>query len=101
MKEGISNYLDSNGAYNQDSQAWYFMSWASFVISFGMMVLGIVFLPVDGWIKAFLAVGYLFSVSSNFVLSKTVRDHHEQRKFINQIKTAKTQKILQDYELKD
>ena len=51
-------------------------------ISFGVAALavgiGIVYLPVDAWIRAFLAIGCLFLVSSAFTLAKCVRDQQEQ-----------------------
>ena len=54
---------------------------AQAAISFGVAALavgiGITYLPVDRWIRGFLAVGALFLVSSSFTLAKCVRDHQE------------------------
>ena len=55
---------------------------AQAAISFGIAAvavgIGITYLPVDRWIRGFLAVGCLFLVSSAFTLAKCVRDHQEQ-----------------------
>jgi len=54
---------------------------AQAAISFGVAAvavgIGITYLPVDRWIRGFLAVGCLFLVSSAFTLAKCVRDHQE------------------------
>ena len=54
---------------------------AQAAISFGIAAvavgIGITYLPVDRWIRAFLAIGCLFLVSSAFTLAKCVRDHQE------------------------
>ena len=54
---------------------------AQAAISFGVAAvavgIGITYLPVDRWIRAFLAIGCLFLVSSAFTLAKCVRDHQE------------------------
>ncbi len=50
-------------------------------ISFGVAAvavgIGITYLPVDRWIRGFLAVSCLFLVSSAFTLAKCVRDQQE------------------------
>jgi len=46
--------------------------------------------------KGFLAMSYLFSVTSCFTLSKVVRDKHEANKFINKVENAKTEKFLSE-----
>ena len=54
---------------------------AQAAISFGVAAvavgIGITYLPVDRWIRGFLAIGALFLVSSSFTLAKCVRDHQE------------------------
>ena len=54
---------------------------AQAAISFGVAAIavgiGITYLPVDRWIRGFLAIGCLFLVSSSFTLAKCVRDHQE------------------------
>lgn len=54
---------------------------AQAAISFGVAAvavgIGISYLPVDRWIRGFLAIGALFLVSSSFTLAKCVRDHQD------------------------
>ena len=82
----------------RDTDAWVFQSWASFVLSFGTTLTGIVWLPVDNWTRGFLAMGLLFTVNACFTLAKTVRDNHEASKFINRLSGAKAEKLLQEFE---
>lgn len=85
----------------KDSPGWIFQVWASFLISFGTTLGGIYFAPIDLWIKGFFAMGVLFIVGSTFSLAKTMRDQFEESKITNRIASAKTEKILHDYEFGD
>jgi hypothetical protein len=80
--------------------AWKFQAWASFVIAFLAMVIGIYNLPTDLWVKGFLGMGLLFVVGSSFTLAKTLRDDHEAQKLINRVVDAKTENLLHKYESK-
>jgi hypothetical protein len=86
---------------NENSQGWMAFVWLSFGISLSAMCLGIYNLPVEFWIKGYMGMGLMFSVGSCFTLAKTVRDNHEARKLINRVTEVKTERMLQDYELKD
>ena len=84
----------------QDSAGWRFFVQASFVISLALMIVGIWELPVNIWMRGFLGMGLFFTVSSTIVLTKTMRDDHEAQKLIKRLTNAKTEKMLQDYEIK-
>ncbi len=84
----------------QDSAAWRFFVQISFVISLTLMCIGIWELPVNMWIRGFLGMGLFFTVSSTIVLTKTMRDDHEAQKLIKRLTNAKTEKMLQEYEIK-
>jgi hypothetical protein len=84
----------------KDTSAWIFQVWASFLLATLSTGLGILYLPVDGWMKGFLGMGLLFTVGSCFSLAKTIRDNHESSKLLNRITDAKTEKILREYEMK-
>jgi hypothetical protein len=86
---------------SKDSPAWVFQVWASFALSIGVTGIGILWLPLDGWIRAFLGMGLLFSVGSCLSLAKTTRDAHEQKRLVNRITEAKATAILRDFELGD
>jgi hypothetical protein len=85
----------------RDTPAWIFQVWASFGISVGTTALGVVYLPMDPWIRAFLGMGLLFSVGSALTLAKTLRDNHEARRLINRLSEAKAEKIIRDFEIND
>lgn len=87
-----------NPVINQNTAAFRFQVWASFALSFGLMLVGICYLPVGLWIKGYLMMGIVFTVASCFTLAKTLRDDHEAGKLINRITGAKTEKILKEYE---
>ncbi len=76
------------------SNAWIAQTWLSFTISLAATLGGIVYLPVDGWVKGYLGMGMLFSVGSTINLSKTTRDLAESRRIISRIDEAKLEKFL-------
>jgi hypothetical protein len=64
---------------NKTTYAFYLQSAISFAAAFLFVIGGIYFLPVDGWIRAFLGLGALYLVTSSFSLAKCVRDQQEDR----------------------
>jgi hypothetical protein len=54
--------------------------------------------PADFSVKGFFAMGTLYLIGSTFTLSKTMRDEFENRKLVNRIAEAKTERILKEYE---
>ncbi len=71
-------------------------------ISFGVASLavgiGITYLPVDRWIRGFLAVGCLFLVSSAFTLAKCVRDQQEYA-LVSRAEQARMEKFLTEHDV--
>lgn len=80
------------------SSAWIFQAWASFVISLSATTIGIFYLPVDNWIKAYMGMGTIFSVASTFSVAKTTRDMHEANRLISRVDEAKLEKILAEHD---
>lgn len=62
----------------KDTPAWILQVWAAFIISTLGTGAGIYYLEGNSWQKAFVGMGYVFSVSSTFTLAKTIRDNLEQ-----------------------
>ena len=62
----------------KDTPAWIMQVWAAFIISTVGTGVGIFYLEGNSWQKAFVGMGYVFSISSTFTLSKTSRDNHEK-----------------------
>lgn len=79
------------------SSAWVAQVWISFVISLFSMSAGILYAPVNSWVKGYLAMGLLFSVGSSISLAKTTRDLHEANQLISRIDSAKIQRILAEH----
>jgi hypothetical protein len=79
------------------SSAWVMQTWLSFIISISVTSIGIIYLPVNGWIKGFMGMGLAFSVGSTVSLTKTQRDLHESKKIISKIEVAKVEKILSEH----
>ena len=80
------------------SGAWIAFTYASFAASIGMVALGIVFAPVDIWIKAYLSMGAALLIQSCIILTKTLRDVHESARLVNRIEDAKAERLLMEIE---
>lgn len=80
------------------SGAWVAQTWISFAVSTGVTMMGIWFLPADMWVKAFMAMGLLFSVGSSLTLAKTVRDQHESLKTHKRIDDARVSKFIAEHD---
>ncbi|HEV7648591.1 MAG TPA: YiaA/YiaB family inner membrane protein [Actinophytocola sp.] len=78
--------------------AFFLQAAASFAISAGSVVIGIAFLPVDPWVRAFLALGLLFTVSSAFTLAKCVRDRQEESYVSNRVDRARVDKLIAEHD---
>lgn len=80
--------------HQEHSAAWRLQTIISFGLSFGGVLLGIVYLPAEPWVKAFLALGVCYAITSAISLSKTMRDEHEAKKFVHRVDTAKIEQFL-------
>lgn len=82
----------------QDTAAWRFQVWASFVVATAATAVGVAYLPVDAWTRGYLAMGLLFTVGSAFNLAKTVRDEHEAKRLVSKLEDATANRLLRDME---
>jgi hypothetical protein len=78
--------------------AFFVQSAASFAISGLTVVVGIVYLPVDPWVRAFLALGLLYTVSSAFTLAKCVRDRQEEAYVASRVDRARVDKLIAEHD---
>lgn len=83
---------------SQHSPAWVFQAWASFVLSVSVLTIGIIYMPVDPWKKAFLGMGVLFSITSTFSVAKTTRDLHEAKQLLTRIDEARVEKLISEHD---
>ncbi|MEV8373044.1 YiaA/YiaB family inner membrane protein [Kribbella sp. NPDC056861] len=80
------------------TQAFYLQAILSFGISMTAMTIAIVYLPAAGWIRAFLALGLLYLVTSTVTLCKVVRDRQELSVVTNRVDQARLDKLLADHD---
>ena len=80
------------------SSAWIAHTWLAFLLSIVATAAGILFLPIEPWIKGYFGMGLLSTVSSTINLSKTIRDVEESKRMINRIDEAKLERLLAEYD---
>ena len=88
----------TNPNSSKTTSAFYAQAGISFAVALGAVVLGICYLPVDPWVRAFLAVGSLFLVTSSFTLAKCVRDAQENSLLAHRLDQARVDKILAEHD---
>ncbi|WP_019632132.1 YiaA/YiaB family inner membrane protein [Actinomadura atramentaria] len=71
----------------------------SFLVSAAAVTVGIVYLPVEGWVRAFLALGLLYVITSTFTLAKCVRDRQENQSLVGRVDQARLDKLLAEQDL--
>jgi hypothetical protein len=75
---------------------------AQAALSFGLalvaVAVGVAFLPVNGWVRAFLAIGMLYTVTSAFTLAKCVRDRQEDSYLVSRVDQARLDKLLAEHD---
>jgi hypothetical protein len=79
--------------------AFYMQAAASFAVSLTAVGIGIAYLPVSPWVRAFLTVGILYTVTSSFTLAKCVRDRQEETAVISRVDQARLEKLLTEQDL--
>ncbi len=83
-----------NNDTTQHSGAWVTFTYASFIGSLAMVGLGILFMPIDFWMKGYFGMGVVMLIQSCITATKTMRDVHEGRRMVNRIEDAKTERLL-------
>lgn len=79
------------------STGWVVQAWASFILSVSGMGIGILCLPVDGWVKGYMSMGLAFTVGSTVSIAKTTRDIHESKKLTARVEEARVEKLLNEH----
>lgn len=79
------------------SAAWIAQTWISFALAVGFTAVGIFFLPVSAWIRAYLTMGLFFTVASTVSVAKTTRDVHEASKLVARVDEARVERLLADH----
>jgi hypothetical protein len=76
------------------SGAWVAFNYANLVIALALTIGGVLFLPLDIWIKGYLLMGIAMLLSSAISVTKTIRDVQESSRLLNKIEDAKTEQLL-------
>jgi hypothetical protein len=82
----------------KNTAAFYGQAVVSFGIALVSVVIGIVYLPVGSWVRAFLGLGTMYLVTSSFVLAKCVRDAQESSGLAQRLDQARVDKILAEHD---
>ncbi|MEM1055939.1 MAG: YiaA/YiaB family inner membrane protein [Bacteroidota bacterium] len=90
--------LSKDPDLHRDSPGWRAFVIISFACAVIAMGVGISLLPVEPWVRGYVAMGALFLTGSSFTLAKTLRDDHEATKWLNRVKDAKTERMIADLE---
>ena len=61
-----------------------------------MVAAGILFMPIDVWLKGYLAMGIVMLIQSCVTLTKTARDRFEGSRLVNRIEDARAERLLMD-----
>ncbi|OUC11849.1 MAG: hypothetical protein B0A82_25395 [Alkalinema sp. CACIAM 70d] len=85
-------------ASQDHSVAWIAQVWLSFILSLTATTIGILYAPVNPWVRAYLGMGLMFSVGSSLSLAKTTRDLHESKKVLSRIDEAKLERLLAQHD---
>lgn len=88
--------MNNTVSLSSDTPAWRFQTWAAFILSLASTSVGIWWMPIDPWQKAFVALGLWFTVSSTFTLAKSERDRHEANKITAKVTEHQVERVLRD-----
>ena len=88
--------MSAQASTTQHSSAWVSFTYASFISAAVMVAAGVFFMPIDIWLKGYLAMGIVMLIQSCVTLTKTARDRHETRRMVNRIEDAKAERLLMD-----
>ncbi len=73
----LAKFVRDNAAQRVDTPMWGLVVWGGFGLAMSLTAWGLWRMEVNPTYKAFLAVSWLFLISSVFTLAKTLRDAHE------------------------
>ncbi|HLL12944.1 MAG TPA: YiaA/YiaB family inner membrane protein [Rubrivivax sp.] len=79
MRPVFNNRSDYMQTTRHDTKAWKAQVWVSFGTAVTLCASGLAWLPGQDLDRAFMVMGYLFTLSTAFALAKYVRDNEAQR----------------------
>ncbi|WP_328446498.1 MULTISPECIES: YiaA/YiaB family inner membrane protein [unclassified Amycolatopsis] len=87
-----------SSAASPTTTAFYAQAALSFGLALAAVTAGIVYLPVNGWVRGFLALGMLYLVTSAFTLAKCVRDRQDETSVVSRVDQARLDKLLAEHD---
>jgi len=88
----------SASSHTPSTSAFYLQAVLSFGLSMTAVGIGVVFLPVNGWVRAFLGIAMLYTVTSAFTLAKVIRDRQEDSYIASRVDRARLDKLLTEHD---
>ncbi len=82
----------------KNTNAFFVQAAISFGVALLTMVVAVLYLPVDPWIRAFLGLGTMYLTTSAFTLAKCVRDSQENQYVVSRLDQARVDKILAEHD---
>jgi len=83
---------------NRTTAAYYLQAVISFSLATAALALGIAYLPVNAWMRAFLAVGLLYEITAAFTLAKVVRDRQQDGELTSRVDQARLERLLAEHD---
>ncbi len=83
---------------SRTTAAYFAQAVLSFTLSGVALAVGIAYLPVGSWTRAFLAIGLLYTVTSAFTLAKVIRDRQESTEIVTRVDQARLEKLLAEHD---
>ncbi|WP_131741832.1 YiaA/YiaB family inner membrane protein [Actinomadura roseirufa] len=78
--------------------AFFVQAVVSFAVSAVSVAVGVAYLPVGAWVRAFLGLGVLYVITSTFTLAKCVRDRQEHQSITSRVDQARLDKLLAEHD---
>jgi hypothetical protein len=88
----------TSNSTKKNTTAFYAQAALSFAVALTAMIIAISYLPVDPWVRAFLALGALFLVTSSFTLAKCIRDQQDDTSVISRLDQARLERLLAEFD---
>ena len=73
----LAKFVRDNEGLRSDTPQWALVAWGGFGLAMALTAWGLWRMEINPAYKAFLAVAWLFLISTAFTLAKTLRDAHE------------------------
>lgn len=90
--------MSTASSSNNTTNAFYAQAAISFGLALLAVVVGVIFLPVNGWVRAFLGLGVLYTVTSAFTLAKCIRDRQQDDELVSRVDQARLDHYLAEHD---